>query len=153
LALLAGLVLILAAAVPLSAPRAADALAVEPLSLEGKSGEHKLQVEIADTDAARRSGLMFRKSLASDRGMLFLYEGEQPLSMWMRNTYIPLDMVFIRADGRIRKIVRNTEPFSEEIISSDGPVSAVLEIAAGEADRMGLEEGDEVRHRRFGNGP
>ena len=130
---------------------AGDELALEEIQLVTASGTHDLRAEIADTDANRARGLMFRRKLAPDHGMLFLYSEEQVLSMWMRNTYISLDMVFIRADGRVQNIARDTEPFSEDIISSTGPVSAVLEIAAGEADRYGLKTGDEVRHGHFGN--
>ncbi len=140
-------------AMPASPLKAGEALAREPIVLISAAGERKIDVEIADTDATRARGLMFRRALEADRGMLFLYEGEQPISMWMRNTYIPLDMVFIRSDGRIQNIARNTEPFSESIISSSGPVSAVLEIAAGEAKRYGLKAGDQVRHSHFGNAP
>ena len=131
--------------------RAGEGLAVEPIEVVSATGTYKLSVEIADTDATRARGLMFRRSLAPDRGMLFVYDGADILSMWMRNTYISLDMVFLKADGRIQNIVRNTEPFSEDVISSTGPVSAVLEIAAGGAERYGLKPGDEVRHSHFGN--
>ena len=139
------------AALPLRDSRAGEGLAVEPIVLLSGSGEHSLQVEIADTDATRARGLMFRRALAPDRGMLFLYETQQPLSMWMRNTYISLDMVFIRADGTIDSIARDTEPFSEAVITSGGSVIAVLEIAAGQAKRLELKPGDEVRHAHFSN--
>ena len=82
--------------------------------------------------------------------MLFLNAAPREQTMWMRNTYIPLDMVFIRADGTVHRIAAMTEPHSEEIISSNGPVSAVLEIAGGAAQRLGLKPGDKVRHRHFG---
>ena len=85
--------------------------------------------------------------------MLFPHKEPRELTMWMRNTYIPLDMVFIRADGTVHRIEAKTEPLSDRIISSKGPVSAVLEIAGGNADRLGLKPGDKVRHPAFGTGP
>ena len=80
---------------------------------------------------------------------LFLYGGAQPITMWMRNTYISLDMIFITETGKVHQIARDTEPFSEEVIASNGPASAVLEVAAGTAARLGLKPGDEVRHKAF----
>ena len=120
-----------------------------PLELVTASGTHRFTVEIADTNETRARGLMFRRSLAADRGMLFLYDGPQPVTMWMRNTYISLDMIFITAAGTVHHIARDTEPFSEEIIASNGPVSAVLEVVAGTAQRLGLKPGDRVRHAAF----
>jgi len=138
---------------PAAPLEAGEALVRESIVLVSETGEQRLDVEIANSDATRARGLMFRRSLGPGQGMLFLYDGEQPISMWMRNTYISLDMIFIRADGRIQSIARNTEPFSENVIRSGGVVSAVLEIAAGEAKRYGLKVGDEVRHSRFDNAP
>lgn len=111
--------------------------------------EHVFEVELADTDATRSRGLMFRREMAEDAGMLFDFETERLVTMWMRNTYIPLDMVFIRADGTVARIARDTEPFSEETISSGEPVLAVLEVNAGTAERIGLAAGDAVRHPIF----
>ncbi len=125
------------------------ALEVEPLSLVTETGEHKFTVEIADKPDNRAKGLMFRRSLADDAGMLFLYEAPQRISMWMRNTYIPLDMVFILADGRVHRVERDTEPFSEAVIDSGEPVLAVLEVKAGTAGRLKLKPGDKVLHRAF----
>lgn len=88
---------------------------------------------------------MFRRSLADNAGMLFLYDRPQPVTMWMRNTYISLDMVFIAEGGRVHRIERATEPFSERVIDSGGNVVAVLELKAGTADRIGLAPGDRVR--------
>jgi uncharacterized membrane protein (UPF0127 family) len=107
-----------------------------------------LDVEVADTDPKREQGLMFRRVLAANHGMIFLFEGEQEITMWMKNTYISLDMVFISADWRISHIARNAEPQSTEIISSVQPASRVLEIAGGEADRLGLKPGDLVSLQR-----
>jgi len=132
-----------------SSSLAQDGGALQPLTIVTSIGEHKFGVEIADTDGTRAKGLMFRRSLPDDRGMLFLYDRAEPIGMWMRNTYISLDMIFLTADGRAHKIARATEPFSEQVIRSDGPVSAVLELKAGTADRLGLKAGDRVCHDFF----
>lgn len=124
---------------------------LEDLSIETASAEGPLRfrIEVARTPHQKAYGLMFRRNLPSMTGMLFPYEGEQTVSMWMRNTYIPLDMLFIKADGEIHRIEAMTEPFSERIISSGEPVSAVLEIAGGDAARLGIAAGDKVRHPHF----
>lgn len=122
----------------------------ERLEIVTASGVHPLDVEIAATPEKQTLGLMFRTSLPDNKGMLFPHDEPRELSMWMRNTYIPLDMVFIRADGTVHRIEARTEPLSERIIESGGPVSAVLEIAGGAAERMGLKPGDKVRHPVFG---
>jgi uncharacterized protein len=124
----------------------------EPLWLETASGAHRIDVEVARTMPEKSRGLMFRTSLAKDRGMLFPYEKAGNHAMWMRNTYIPLDMVFIKSDGRVHRIEANTEPFSEKVISAGGPVTGVLELAGGVAARLGLKPGDLVRHEAFGTG-
>jgi uncharacterized membrane protein (UPF0127 family) len=122
----------------------------EVLTLVTATGEHPIDVEIAENPEQKAMGLMFRTSLPDGAGMLFPYAPPQEATMWMRNTYIPLDMVFIRADGTVHRIERNTEPFSERIIASKGNVAGVLELKAGAADRLGLKPGDQVRHRLFG---
>lgn len=122
----------------------------ETLTLVTASGEHVINVEIAETAEDKTMGLMFRTSLADNAGMLFPYAPPQEATMWMRNTYIALDMVFIRADGVVHRIERRTEPFSERIIASQGDVTGVLELKAGSADRLGLKPGDRIRHRLFG---
>lgn len=111
--------------------------------------EHAIDIEIAETAQEKSLGLMYRRSLPDNRGMLFPHDPPQEAAMWMRNTYISLDMVFIRSDGVIHRIEARTEPMSERIISSDGPVSAVLELAAGVAAKLGLKAGDRVRHPLF----
>jgi len=118
-----------------------------------QSGDRRFefQVELATTPGERRRGLMFRQELAPDRGMLFDFNRTTPISMWMRNTYISLDMLFIRADGKIANIARDTEPFSEAILSSDGPVRAVLEVPAGTTLLLGIQPGDRVLHPVFGD--
>lgn len=126
------------------------ARATEKLELVTASGVVTLDVELADTPARQALGLMYRTSLPERYGMLFTNDPPRESSMWMRNTYIPLDMVFIRADGTVHRIAEMTEPHSEEVISSNGPVAAVLEIAGGSARKLGLKAGDKVRHRHFG---
>jgi uncharacterized membrane protein (UPF0127 family) len=126
---------------------AAGALRAAPLptlEIASKTGVHVFAVEIADTEAAREKGLMFRKELPEGRGMLFDFHQEQDVSFWMENTYIPLDMLFIRADGRILRIAENTEPLSTRIIPSGGPVLAVLEVIGGTASKLGIAPGDKV---------
>jgi uncharacterized membrane protein (UPF0127 family) len=122
---------------------------VEPLEIVTRSGVHVFDVELAVTPDERSKGLMFRRELPPGRGMLFDFEGEGPVAMWMRNTYVSLDMIFIRADGRIARIAENTKPLSEEIIPSGTPVKAVLELVAGTAKRLGIAPGDRVAHRIF----
>jgi uncharacterized protein len=104
---------------------------------------------VADTPQRMSQGLMFVRSLPSQRGMLFVHESPKPISMWMKNTYIPLDMVFIDAKGRIQQIVAQTTPHSLEIIRSKDPALAVLEIGGGEAQRLGLKPGQHVSHPAF----
>jgi len=113
------------------------------------TGEHVFDIEIADTMEEKSRGLMFRRSLADNAGMLFPYQPAQEITMWMKNTYISLDMVFIRRDGTVHRIEQSTEPFSEKIISSQGNVSAVLELKAGVAKKIGLKPGDKAVHSLF----
>ena len=127
------------------APRL-DTIVIETLNFSGI-----LAVEIADTPSLRERGLMFRHRLAEDRGMLFLYEMVQPVAMWMKNTYIPLDMIFVRADGTVANVVADTVPHSLDTIQSREPVLAVLEVAAGGAERLGIGPGTVIRHSFFGN--
>lgn len=126
-----------------------DAEALERLEVVTRNGVHVFDVELAVTPAERSKGLMFRRELPHGRGMLFDFSGEGPVAMWMRNTYVSLDMIFIRADGRIARIAENTEPLSEKTISSGVPVKAVLEVVAGTAKRLGIAPGDRVAHRIF----
>lgn len=134
------------APLPTEAPEMAKS---EPLELITASGTHHLAIEVARTPAQQAFGLMYRTELASDTGMLFVHGRPREVKMWMKNTYIPLDMVFITADGTVHRIAANTEPHSQALISSQGPVSAVLEIAGGAAARYGLKAGDKVRHPLF----
>lgn len=119
------------------------------LEIVSKSGVHVFSVEVVANDADRAKGLMFRKELPEGRGMLFDFQRDQEIAMWMRNTYIPLDMIFIGGDGRIRRIAENTEPLSERIIPSGGPVRGVLEVIGGTARRLGIAPGDRVAHPIF----
>ncbi|MDZ7737291.1 MAG: DUF192 domain-containing protein [Gammaproteobacteria bacterium] len=122
------------------------------ISMDGVS-DLPLQVEIAADPTARRTGLMFRHHLPARTGMLFDYRQEQTVQMWMKNMLIPLDMLFIDANGRIVQIVENTRPGSEALIASDRPVRAVLEINAGSVERHGIRVGNRVRHAIFDNRP
>ncbi|HEY4983167.1 MAG TPA: DUF192 domain-containing protein [Pseudolabrys sp.] len=122
---------------------------LETLEIASKTGVHAFSVEMAVNDAERAKGLMYRKELPEGRGMLFDFQREQEVSFWMQNTYISLDMLFIRGDGRILRIAENTEPLSTRIISSGGPVRAVLEVIGGTARKLGLAPGDRVAHPIF----
>lgn len=119
--------------------------------LEIVSGErrHIFNVEVARNDAQRARGLMFRQSMPADQGMLFDFERDQMVAMWMKNTYLSLDMIFIFADGRVHRIESRTEPESEKMISSGVPVRAVLELNANVANRLGLKPGDRIIHPMF----
>ena len=123
--------------------------ALEPLEIVTASGPQKFMVEVMRDDAQRARGLMYRRSMPQDRGMLFDFKREEPVSMWMKNTYLSLDMVFIDRTGRVVGLAENTEPLSERIIPSGAPAYAVLEVNAGVAQRMGLKLGDRVRHPLF----
>ena len=119
------------------------------IEIATKNGTRTFMVELASTQAEQSRGLMFRKELPDGRGMLFDFSPEQQISMWMKNTYISLDMIFIRADGRILRIAENTEPLSTRIISSGGLARGVLEVAAGTAQKYGIQPGDRVAHPLF----
>ncbi len=123
--------------------------AIEPLAIVTATGEHRFQVEVARTDEQRARGLMFRKFMPPDRGMLFDFKTEQPVMMWMRNTYISLDMIFIARDGRVINVAENTEPLSERTIASAAPAFAVLEVNAGVSRKIGLKSGDRIVHPLF----
>ena len=120
------------------------------LEIVSGSQRHHFDVELAVTPGQKAQGLMFRQSLAADAGMLFLYDRESIHTMWMRNTFVPLDMLFIEADGRIAHIVERTIPQSIQQISSRMPVSAVLEVNAGAVRRLGIRVGDRIVHPRLG---
>ncbi|AQS63152.1 DUF192 domain-containing protein [Rhizobium rhizogenes] len=124
----------------------------EPLTVETASGKaHDFVAELALDNAQREQGLMFRKSMPPENGMLFDFGEARDVAMWMRNTLIPLDMLFIARDGRITHIHENAVPHSEAIISSRGPVKFVLELNGGTAKRYGIKPGDMVRSAQIGN--
>jgi len=143
------LLVLLAFSAGLAGTVGADSPVVEPLSIKTMAAVHKFEVEIAATTDQQRQGLMYRREMAANAGMLFLYDNGSRITMWMSNTYIPLDMLFIAADGRITHIVERTVPQSTELIGSNGPVRAVLELNGGTASRLGIKVGDEVQHRSF----
>jgi uncharacterized membrane protein (UPF0127 family) len=128
---------------------AARAASVQPLEIVTRNGVQVFSVEMATTEQEKETGLMYRKELPDGKGMLFDFSPEQQVSMWMKNTYIPLDMIFIRADGRILRIAENTEPQSTRIISSGGLAKGVLEVIGGTARKYGIEPGDRVAHPLF----
>ena len=127
----------------------APAAEEQTLEIVTKNGVHVFSVELAATDADRMKGLMFRKELPEGKGMLFDFQQDRDVSMWMRNTLIPLDMLFINADGSIRRIAENTEPLSERTIPSGGPVRGVLEVIGGTTRKLGIAPGDRVAHPVF----
>ena len=133
----------------LSAVRSVRAQGAEPfktakLAIQSANGRHEFTVELALSDRQQMQGLMFRRSLAPDAGMLFDYKLPTQITMWMKNTFIPLDMIFIGADGRIVRIAERTVPHSEEIVPSMRPARAVLEVNGGTAQRLGIKVGDAV---------
>jgi uncharacterized membrane protein (UPF0127 family) len=119
------------------------------LVVKSRNGDHRFTVEVAASPADRSRGLMFRESLAPDAGMLFDFNEERPVSFWMQNTLIPLDMIFIRASGEIANVHANAKPLDTTSIPSDGPVAFVLEIAGGRAAELGIAAGDVVVHDRI----
>lgn len=119
------------------------------LTIETAMGRFEFTVELADTRARRSQGLQHRRTLAADAGMLFDYKESRPVAMWMKNTVVPLDMLFIDAQGRVAHVVENTEPSSLTPIPSGEPVRAVLELNAGTARRLGIRTGDRVHHPIF----
>lgn len=119
------------------------------LSISSATGEHRFTVEVVDTNETRAQGLMFRKELAPDAGMLFDFKESRQVAFWMENTLIPLDMLFIRADGMIGNIHVNATPLDRTSIPSDGPVQFVLEIPGGRSVELGIVAGDMVVHDRI----
>ena len=123
------------------------------LVLESGDRTFLFEVELAAEAEERRVGLMYRREMAPDHGMLFDFGRSQPVAMWMRNTYIPLDMLFIDEGGEIVNIAHDTVPHSEEVLQSAGPVRFVLEVPAGTSRLLGVGPGDIVRHESIGNMP
>ena len=138
---------IAATLVGVSVPSSAvDTLELDTAVLEVLSGDtaHRFTVEIADDAAERSRGLMFRQSMSDDAGMLFIYAGERIASFWMKNTYIPLDMLFIANDGTILQIATDVQPHTLDPVRSDLPVRAVFEINGGQSAARGIKAGDKV---------
>jgi uncharacterized protein len=127
----------------------AQQLEAEKLAIVTATGRHEFEVEIADDPAEHSKGLMFRESMPADHGMLFDFGRSRVVHMWMKNTPMSLDMVFIRPDGRVAGIAERTVPFSLDVISSQEPVTFVLEIRAGVSRLIDLKPGDRVEHRLF----
>lgn len=130
-------------------PGVAAPCAPDRVQVETPQGWAEFTVELAVTPAEQAQGLMFRPSLAPDRGMLFVFDPPRPAAFWMRNTMIPLDMVFVTDAGRVESLAARTQPYSEAMIPSQGPVRAVLEIAGGRAAELGIAPGAGVRHPAF----
>ncbi len=139
----------LALATALTALPAGAAPPLDDLTIETGTGPHHVAVEVMRTREELERGLMFRRQMAADHGMLFDFGSPQPVTMWMKNTYLPLDMVFIAADGRVVSVKQNAEPLSEATIFSGGTVLGVLELNAGTAARIGVKAGDRVRDPMF----
>jgi uncharacterized membrane protein (UPF0127 family) len=121
-----------------------------PLEIKTASGTHRFSVELARTPDQQMQGLMYRRKLDPNAGMLFIYQEPVTARYWMKNTYIPLDMIFIAPDGRIASIAERTVPLSLATISSDGPVIAVLELNGGTVSRLGIKVGDRVVQAALG---
>jgi uncharacterized protein len=147
----AGLWIALLSWIGMVAPGGGDVRAAEFQSLEiaTRAGVKMFSVQMATTEKERETGLMYRKQLPDGQGMLFDFSPAQQVSMWMKNTYVSLDMIFIGPDGRILRIAENTEPFSTRIIPSRGPAKGVLEVIAGTAKKYGIAPGDRVSHPLF----
>ena len=124
---------------------------LEALTIDTASGPHRFKVEVMRTDSERERGLMYRKTMARDRGMLFEYQSEQPVTFWMHNTYLPLDLIFIGKDGRVVNVARDAKPMDDSLIPSAGPALGVLELDAGMAKTIDLKAGDIVHHKMFGD--
>jgi uncharacterized protein len=122
---------------------------LEPVTVAGANSATMFTAEIADTETLRERGLMFRHILPTDNAMLFDFGKPRPVAMWMKNTNISLDMLFIRADGTIAAIAENTVPQSLDIVSVQEPVRGVLEVVAGTVKKLGLHTNDKVFHRIF----
>jgi uncharacterized membrane protein (UPF0127 family) len=126
-------------------PRTAlSGLSLVPLQIHSGGRTHELTVEVAMTPEQQAQGLMFREKLGPNEGMIFPFPSPRPASFWMKNTLIPLDMIFIRPDGTIGRIVENTVPHSLEPVAFNEPTAAVLELAGGRSVQLGLKVGDRV---------
>ncbi len=142
----------LAAALCIGGTAASAECASDRVDLRGEFGTARFSVELADDSSERAQGLMHRESLASSAGMLFVYERPQTATFWMRNTLIPLDMIFLEASGRVAKVHSNAIPLDETPIFGGDNILAVLEINGGLAARLGIDAGDELRHPALDQG-
>ena len=136
--------LVLPALVLATPTHAAPGLPVETITIDTKTGPHSFTVEIAADEESREKGLMYRTAMAPDAGMLFDFKTPQLVSFWMENTVLPLDMLFVRADGTVARIKANATPYSRENIPSGEPVQLVIELNAGRAAALGITEGAKV---------
>jgi uncharacterized membrane protein (UPF0127 family) len=143
--------LLIVAGLGLTLHGSAQAAGQSTLEIVSASGVHAFNVELATTEPERERGLMFRKELPQGQGMLFDFFTDQPVSFWMHNTYIPLDMIFIRHDGVIVRVAENTKPLSDDLVPAGAPVRAVLEVTGGTARQLGIKAGDKVINPIFGN--
>lgn len=125
----------------------------EPLEIDTASGAHRYEVEVMTTEAEREHGLMDRKSMPADHGMLFDFQRDRDVAFWMKDTYIPLDMIFIDHAGRVVAIKHDAKPMDETPIPSGAPTTGVLELNAGAADAIELKIGDRVKHKIFHDAP
>jgi uncharacterized protein len=148
---IAAALLVVACAI-FAAPGPLQASEQGTLEIVSASGVHAFNVDLVTTEEERQRGLMFRKELPQGQGMLFDFFTDQPVSFWMHNTYISLDLIFIRSDGRIMRIAENAEPMSDNLIPSGAPVRGVLEVIAGTARELGIKPGDKVISPIFGKG-
>lgn len=138
------------AALPLAPSAQAAPCREDQVDLRGPDGSARFVVEIADDPDERAKGLMFREEMAASHGMLFLFDPPQPVAFWMRNTPLPLDLVFLDAAGRVLNVIANATPFSEDHLPSEGETRAVLEINGGLAAHYGIGKGAVARHPGFG---
>jgi uncharacterized protein len=122
---------------------------VSPLEIVTSTGAHRYEVEVADNEPERERGLMDRREMAANHGMRFEFPNREPVTFWMKNTYLSLDMIFIDADGTVRRVEQRATPLSEALIPSRAPVVAVLELNAGQAAAIHLKPGDKVRFPFF----
>lgn len=146
-----GFSLVACAALAQTPPAPLDLGPPETLTIVTENGEHNFSVEIADEPAEQARGMMFRESMGDDTGMLFEFAEPKVASIWMKNTALSLDVLFVRSNGKILKIEHGATPYSERSMSSEGTVGAVLELAAGRTQALGIQPGDVVKHEFFGN--
>lgn len=125
---------------------------VTEVTLVTETGAHTLSLEVADTPETRRKGLMHRRSLGDIDGMLFLFGDSAPRAMWMKNTYISLDILFLNKAGRVTTVIEDAAPLSTETLPSNGPAFGAIELPAGAAERLSIAVGDMVRHPAFDGG-